>query len=124
MDIKPVRTEADYQAVLQEITVLMGAMTNTPDGDRLDILVTLTEAYEQKHYPMDLPDPVEAVRFYMEQKALTPQDLVPMIGRINRVYEILNRKRTLTLPMIRNLHTGLGIPLESLINQPNKHVAA
>ena len=87
-------------------------------------MVTLTETYEQKHYPMDLPDPVEAVRFYMEQKALTPQDLVPMIGRINRVYEILNRKRTLTLPMIRNLHTGLGIPLESLINQPNKHVVA
>lgn len=86
-------------------------------GDRLDVLVTLVEAYETKHYPMELPDPVEAIKFTMEQKGLTVKDLEPMIGRSNRVYEILNRTRPLTLKMIWRLHNGLGIPAECLIRQ-------
>ena len=87
----------------------------TPEGERFEILLTLAEAYEAKHFPMDLPDPVEAIKFRMEQAGLTAKDLEPMIGRSNRVYEILNRKRPLTLPMIRKLHERLGIPAESLI---------
>jgi len=93
MEIKPIRTKADYRAVLQEIETLMPARAGTPEGERLDVLVTLVEAYEKKHYHFDLPDPVEAIKFRMEQMALVPKDLVPMIGQINRVYEILNRKR-------------------------------
>lgn len=119
MDIKPLKTEADYQAVLKEIEILMHAKADTPEGDRLDVLVTLVEAYEAKHYPLDLPDPVEAIKFTMEQKGLTVKDLEPMIGRSNRVYEILNHKRPLTLKMIWRLHKGLGIPAESLIRQPD-----
>ena len=118
MDIKPLKTEADYQAVLKEIETLMHAKADTPEGDRLDVLVTLVEAYEARHYPLDLPDPVEAIKFTMEQKGLTVKDLEPMIGRSNRVYEILNYKRPLTLKMIWRLHQGLGIPAESLIRQP------
>lgn len=118
MDIKPLKTEADYQAVLKEIETLMHAKADTPEGDRLDVLVTLVEAYEARHYPLDLPDPVEAIKFTMEQKGLTVKDLEPMIGRSNRVYEILNHKRPLTLKMIWRLHKGLGIPAESLIRQP------
>ena len=118
MDIKPLKTEADYQAVLKEIETLMHAKADTPEGDRLDVLVTLVEAYEARHYPLDLPDPVEAIKFTMEQKGLTVKDLEPMIGRSNRVYEILNHKRPLTLKMIWRLHQRLGIPAESLIRQP------
>jgi len=115
MEIKPIYTQADYQAALQNIESLMMAKPNTPDGEKLDVLVTLVEAYEAKHYPMDLPDPVEAIKFEMEQRGLKVKDLEPMIGKANRVYEILNRKRSLTLKMIWNLHQGLGIPAESLI---------
>jgi HTH-type transcriptional regulator/antitoxin HigA len=120
MEIKPVRTNKDYKAALKEIAVLMVSdpALGTPDGDRLDILSTLVEAYEQKAFPMDLPDPVEAIKFRMDQQGLTAKDLEPMIGQRNRVYEILNRKRPLTLAMIWRLHTGLGIPAESLIRQP------
>lgn len=118
MDIRPLKTEVDYQAALKEIETLMHAAADTPEGDRLDVLVTLVEAYEAKHYPLDLPDPVEAIKFTMEQKGLTVKDLEPMIGRSNRVYEILNHKRPLTLKMIWRLHQGLGIPAESLIRQP------
>ena len=95
----------------------MRAKPGTPAGDRLDVLVTLVQAYEAKHYPLDLPDPVEAIKFTMEQKGLTVKDLEPMIGRSNRVYEILNRTRPLTLKMIWRLHQGLGIPAECLIRQ-------
>jgi len=91
---------------------------NTPEGDRLDVLVTLVQAFEQRNFPMDLPDPVEAIKFRMEQQGLKPKDLEPMIGQRNRVYEILNRKRPLTMAMVWRLHTGLGIPAESLIRQP------
>lgn len=118
MDIKPLKTEADYRAILKEIETLMYAKADTPEGDRLDVLVTLVEAYEARHYPLDLPDPVEAIKFTMEQKGLTVKDLEPMIGRSNRVYEILNHTRPLTLKMIWRLHQGLGIPAESLIRQP------
>ena len=117
MEIKPIRTKADHRAVLKEIEALMSARQGTPEGERLDVLVTLVEAYERKHFPMDLPDPIEAIRFSMEQKSLTAKDLVPMIGQINRVYEVLNGKRPLTLQMIRRLHRELGIPAESLIRE-------
>ncbi|MFC4199413.1 type II toxin-antitoxin system HigA family antitoxin [Candidimonas humi] len=117
MDIHPVRTESDYRAALKEISRLMESdpELGTPDGDRLDVLATLVQAYEARHWSIDLPDPIEAIKFRMEQGGLTPKDLEPMIGRRNRVYEVLNRKRALTLPMIWRLHTGLGIPAECLI---------
>ncbi len=125
MEIRPIHTQADYKSALKEISRLMESDPDigTPDGDRLDILATLVQAYEAKHYPIDLPDPIEAIKFRMEQADLTPKDLEPMIGRMNRVYEILNRKRSLTLPMIRKLHQELGIPAESLI-QPSKYASA
>ncbi len=115
MEIKPIKNKRDYQRTLKEIEGLMTAKRNTPDSDRLDVLVTLVEAWEDKHYPMDLPDPVEAIKYHMEQDELSPKDLVTFIGSRNRVYEVLNRKRPLTLKMISRLHKGLGIPAESLI---------
>jgi HTH-type transcriptional regulator/antitoxin HigA len=124
MEIKPIKTKADYRAALKEIEALMAAEFDTPDGERLDVLVMLVEAYENKHYRLELPDPVEAIKFRMEQKGLTPKDLVPMIGRINRVYEVLSRKRPLTLAMIQRLHSELGIPAESLIKQADRRRAA
>jgi len=124
MNIKPIKTKADYRAALKDVEALMGAKANTADGERLDVLVTLIEAYERKHFPLELPDPVEAIKFQMDQKGLTPKDLEPMIGRLNRVYEILNHKRPLTLKMIWKLHRGLDIPAESLIRQPEELSAA
>ena len=124
MNIKPIRTKTDYRTALREIEMLMPAKANSPEGERLDVLVTLVQAYEAKHYPMDLPDPVEAIKFRMEQSGLAPKDLVPMIGQINRVYEVLNRTRSLTLPMIRRLHQNLGIPAESLIRPSTERRAA
>lgn len=115
MEIHPIKTEADYRAALNEIESLMSAAADTPEGDRLDVLTTLVEAYERAHYPMDFPDPVEAIKFRMEQQGLTVDDLVPVIGRKNRVYEILNRKRPLTLRMIEGLHRAFSIPAESLL---------
>lgn len=119
MDIHPIHTEADYQAALKEISALMelDPDMDTPEGDRLDVLATLVQAYEAKHYPIALPDPIEAIKFRMEQGGLSIQDLEPLIGKSNRVYEVLGRKRPLTLPMIRRLHKGLGIPAEVLIAQ-------
>jgi HTH-type transcriptional regulator/antitoxin HigA len=120
MDIKPIRTNDDYRGALKEISALMETDPDlgTPEGDRLDILATLVQAYEQRHFPMDLPDPVEAIKFRMDQQGLQPKDLEPMIGQRNRVYEVLNRKRPLTMAMVWRLHTGLGIPAESLIRPP------
>lgn len=115
MDIKPVRTKVAYRAALKNIEKLMSAKAGTPDGERLDVLVTLVEAYEREHYPLDLPDPVEAIKFEMEQRGLTVKDLGSLIGRPNRVYEILSYRRPLTLQMIQRLHHRLGIPAESLI---------
>ena len=117
MEISPIRTEADYKATLREISALMESDpdVDTPAGDRLDILVTLVQAYEAKHVPIGAPDPIEAIKFRMEQSGLSVKDLEPLIGKSNRVYEILNRKRPLTLSMIRRLHQNLGIPAEVLI---------
>jgi HTH-type transcriptional regulator/antitoxin HigA len=120
MEIHPIKTEADYQATLKEIESLMPAEASTPEGDRLDVLVTLVEAYERVHYPIDFPDPVEAIKFRMEQQGLTVDDLVSVIGRKNRVYEILARKRPLTLRMIEGLHETFSIPAESLLKH-NSH---
>jgi HTH-type transcriptional regulator / antitoxin HigA len=125
MNIKPIKTKADYRAALKEIEGLMTASANTPEGERLDVLVTLVEAYERKHYPMELPDPIEAIKFRMESLGLKPKDLQQMIGGLNRVYEVLNYTRPLTLPMIRRLHEGLGIPAECLIKlSPHQQQAA
>jgi HTH-type transcriptional regulator / antitoxin HigA len=115
MDIRPIKTQRDYRRVLKEIETLMNAKRNTAEGDRLDVLVTLVEAWEAKHYPLDIPDAIEAIKYHMEQKGLAPRDLIPFIGGRNRVYEVLSRKRPLTVAMIQRLHQGLGIPAESLI---------
>lgn len=117
MDIKPIRTKVDYRAALRSIESLMSAKANTPEGDRLDVLVTLVEAYERAHWPMDLPDAVDAIKYRMEQSGLTVKDLEPVIGRRNRVYEVLSRRRPLTLRMIEGLHAKFGIPAESLLKQ-------
>jgi len=121
MNIKPIRSEADYQDALNEVECLMHAKADSPEGEKLDVLVTLIEAYEAKHFPMELPDPIEAIKFEMERQGLTVKDLEPMIGKSNRVYEILNYKRSLTLSMIWKLNQNLGIPAESLIKPPNQH---
>lgn len=115
MDVTPIKTKRDHARALKEIEGLMGAERGTAEGDRLDVLVTLVEAWESRHYPIDLPDPIEAISYHMEQQGLEPKDLVPFIGSRNRVYEVLNRKRPLTLKMVWRLHQGLGIPAESLI---------
>ncbi len=115
MDIAPIKTKRDYRQALKKIESLMRAKRSTPKGDRLDILVTLVEAFERKHYPLDLPDPVEAIKYHMDQNGLQPRDLIPFIGSRNRVHEVLKRRRPLTINMIRRLHAGLGIPAESLI---------
>jgi HTH-type transcriptional regulator/antitoxin HigA len=115
MNIKPIKSERDYRRVLKEIESLMDAKANTPQGDRLDVLATLAEGWEEKHYPIDPPDPVAAIEFAMQQRGLTRRDLEVYIGSRARVAEILNHKRSLTLPMIRRLHAGLGIPAEVLI---------
>jgi HTH-type transcriptional regulator/antitoxin HigA len=123
MDVAPIETKRDYHRALKEIEGQMHAKRGTPEGDRLDVLVTLVEAWEAKHYPIDLPDPVEAIKYHMEQKGLQPRDLVRYIGSRNRVYEVLNRKRPLTLRMVWQLHKGLGIPAESLIKVPEGRAA-
>lgn len=117
MDIRPIRNEADYKAALKDISALMDCdpELGTPEGDRLDILVTLVQAYEARHVRIAPPDPVEAIKFRMEQSGLSIKDLEPIIGKSNRVYEVLNRKRPLTLAMIRRLHRALGIPADVLI---------
>ncbi|KAG1474669.1 hypothetical protein G6F57_010282 [Rhizopus arrhizus] len=119
MNIQPIRTESDYENALREISAYVDnePEPGSEDGDRFEILVTLVEAYEAKHYRIEPPDPIEAIRFRMEQGGLTVKDLVPSIGQLNRVYEVLNRKRGLTLEMIRKLHRNLGIPAESLIGR-------
>ena len=115
MDISPIKSDRDYRRTLKEIEGLMTAKRDTPEGDRLDILVTLIEAWERKHYPIGLPDPVAAIKHHMDPNGLAPRDLVPFIGHRNRVHEVLNHTRPLTLKMIQRLHQGLGIPAESLI---------
>ena len=115
MDIKPIKSERDYRRAMKEIESLMDAKANSPDGDRLDVLVTLASAWEEKHHAIEAPDPVHAIEFAMEQRGLTRRDLEPYIGSRARVAEVLNHKRSLTLAMIRRLHAGLGIPADVLI---------
>ncbi len=115
MDIYPIKTEADYQRAIAEIDGLWGADVDTPDGDRLDVLMTLVESYEARHHPIDPPDPVEAILFRLDQMNLTRKDLEPMLGGRGRVSEVLNRQRGLSMNMVRALHSKLNISLESLI---------
>ena len=119
MNIKPIRTEADHEAALARIAELMSAKADTPEGDELDILTTLVEAFERKHFPIEPADPIEAINFRVEQLGLTRKDLEPFLGSRHRVSEILNRRRGLSLSMIRRLHEGLQIPLEVLIGRVN-----
>ena len=120
MEIRPIKTEHDYDAALAEVEALWGAKPDTPEGDKLDVLITLVEAYEAKHHPIAPPDPVEAILFRIEQAGLQRKDLEPYIGHSGRVSEVLNHKRPLTLEMIRKLWIGLHIPLESLIQSGDK----
>ncbi len=115
MNIKPIKTEADYEAALKEVERLFEAKSGTPEGDRLEVLTTLIEAYEDQHHPIPDPDPVEAIKYYMESRDLSRRDLEPYLGSRARVSEILNRQRPLSLEMIRRLNKGLGIPAEVLI---------
>lgn len=114
MEIKPIHTEDDYEAALTEIERLFDAEPGTPEADQLDVLATLVQVYEAKHYPISLPDPIDAIEYHMERLGLTRKGLEPYIGSPSRVSEILNRKRPLTLHMIRNISAGLGIPLDIL----------
>ena len=115
--VRPIRNEADYEAALAEVDSLMDAAPGTSEGDRLDVLVTLIEAYEARHWTVDPPDPIEAIRVRMQQKNLRQRDLVPMIGSRGRVSEVLARKRALTLPMIRRLSVGLGLRADVLMQE-------
>ena len=121
MDIRPIKTVQDYDAALAEIEQLWGAEADTPEGDKLDVLITLVEAYEDKHHPIAPPDPIEAILFRMEQGGLDRKALEPYIGKSGRVSEVLNRKRPLSIDMIRNLWEGLHIPLESLIQRSDRN---
>jgi len=114
MNIRPIKNEEDYTCTLSHIESLMDAKPNTAQMDELEVLTTLVEAYEEQHYKIDAPDPIEAIKFRMEQEGLKQKDLVSIVGSKSRVSEILNRKRKLTIEMIRNLHTQLHIPIESL----------
>lgn len=115
MNINPIRSTADHHAALRQIEGLMMARIGTPDGDRLDVLATLVVAYEARNFPVEVADPIDVIKFALERKGLTVRDLQPMIGGLNRVYEIMNGTRPLTLPMIQRLHAGLGIPATALI---------
>ncbi|MFJ2366934.1 type II toxin-antitoxin system HigA family antitoxin [Pseudomonas sp. NPDC087697] len=117
MNIRPIHTEQDYRTALKEMSALFDnePEPGTPEGDYFDVMITLIQAYEAKQFPVDLPNPIDAIKFRMEQSGLSAADLAPAIGRTNRVYEVLNGKRALTLPMIWKLHELFGIPAESLI---------
>jgi HTH-type transcriptional regulator / antitoxin HigA len=119
-DLRPIRTEADYEAALAEVERLWGAPSGTPDGDRLDILATLIDSYESERFPMDPPDPIDAIKFRMEQQGLSRKDLEALIGTRTRVAEVLNRRRSLSINMIRRLHERLGISAEVLIRPPRQ----
>jgi HTH-type transcriptional regulator/antitoxin HigA len=118
VQIKPLKTEEDYEAALAEVAALMDAEVDTPEGDRLDVLTILIEAYEGRHWPIDPPDPIDAIKARMVQRGLRPRDLEPLLGGRGRVSEVLNRKRPLTLAMIRRLNQELGIPTAVLVKEP------
>jgi HTH-type transcriptional regulator/antitoxin HigA len=121
MEIKPIRTRVDYERTLQEIERLWGSRKGTPQGDRPDVIAILVDAYEQKHFPIDPADPIEAIRFRLEQQGLDSRALVGVIGGRSRVYEVMQRKRALSLEMIRRLHQRFGIPAEVLIRPTRAH---
>jgi HTH-type transcriptional regulator/antitoxin HigA len=123
-ELKPIRTKADHKKALAELERLWGARSGTPRGDRLDVLATLIEAYEARHYPMDPPDPIEAIQFRMEQQGLSRKDLEPLIGTRARVAEVMNRRRSLSIDMIRRLHVQLGISADVLIRPTRESEAA
>lgn len=122
-EIKPIRTKRDYDGALKEVERLWGAKCGTPESDRLDVLATLIDVYEAEHYPMDPPDPIEAIKFRMEQQGLTRRDLEEIIGTRTRIAEVLNRKRGLSITMIRRLHERLGISADVLIRPSRKKAA-
>jgi HTH-type transcriptional regulator/antitoxin HigA len=123
-NLKPIRNKKDHEAALKEVERLWGARLGTEDGDRLDVLATLIDVYEAAHYPVDLPDPIEAIKFRMEQQGLSRKDLEPLIGTRTRVAEVLNRRRSLSIGMIRRLHKKLGISAEVLIRPSRREQAA
>ncbi len=123
-ELKPIRTEADHERAMTEVERLWGAKSGTPEGDRLDVLVTLVEAYEKEAYPFDPPDPIEAIQFRMEQLGLSRRDLEPFIGSRARVAEVMNRKRGLSIDMIRRLNDGLGISADIIISPTREDRAA
>lgn len=123
-DVKPIRSEADYEVALAEVARLWGAKSGTPRGDRLDVLATLIDSYESEHYPIDPPDPIEAIKFRMEQQNLTRKDLEGILGTRTRVAEVLNRRRGLSINMIRRLHESLGISTDVLIRPSRAKRAA
>src|SRR6266480_2942848 len=116
MRIRPIRSEADYDEALRRVEALWGSTSGTPEGDELDVLVSLIEAYEREHYPIDLPTPIEAIKFRLEQQGKDYRSLIGVIGQRTRVYEVMRRDRPLSLAMIRNLHTQFQIPAEVLIH--------
>lgn len=122
-EVKPIRTKRNHEAALKEVGRLWGAKAGSRDGDRLDVLVTLIDAYEAEHYPMDPPDPIEAIKFRMDQQGLTRRDLEEIIGTRTRIAEVLNRKRGLSVGMIRRLHERLGISADVLIRPSRKNAA-
>ena len=122
-EVRPIRTKRDYEAALREVERLWGAKTGTRDGDRLDVLATLIDAYEADRYRMDPPDPIEAIKFRMEQQGLTRRDLEEIIGTRTRIAEVMNRKRGLSIAMIRRLHERLGISADVLIRPSRKRAA-
>lgn len=122
--LKPIRNKKDYEAALKEVERLWGARLGTEEGDRLDVLATLIDVYEAAHYPVDPPDPIEAIKFRMEQQGLSRKDLEPLIGTRTRVAEVLNRRRSLSIGMIRRLHKKLGISAEVLIRPSRREQAA
>jgi HTH-type transcriptional regulator/antitoxin HigA len=115
MRLRPIKSETDHESALREVERLWGAEEGTPDGDRLDVLTTLVEVYEESHFPIDLPDPIEAIKFRLEQQGQDKKALIGIIGNRTRVYEVLRRDRALSLEMIRQLNKRLGIPAEVLI---------
>lgn len=123
-ELKPIRSESDHEAAMEEVARLWGSESGTPEGDRLDILITLIDAYETQLYPVDPPDPIDAILFRMEQQGLTRKDLEPIIGSRGRVAEVMNRKRGLSIEMIRKLHEKLGIPADILIRPTRDEIAA
>jgi HTH-type transcriptional regulator / antitoxin HigA len=121
--VRPIRSNADYEAALKEVEQLWGAKLGSREGDRLDVLATLIDAYESEHFPLDPPDPIEAIKFRMEQQNLTRRDLEEIIGSRTRIAEVLNRKRGLSIGMIRRLHEHLGISADVLIRPSRKRAA-